>query len=226
MTQSGVICPSAVTVSIRRKLRRTRPFIVSICGDAGSGKTTLLESTLKRISQDYRSGVIVANPKAQRDTARLRGFAHYVAEVPAPQISDKQIRDAFGRGDVAGLEVLFVESIGGPTGCTRVEFGQDVRIAVFSVSGGDDKAAEFPDRVHDADLVLLNKMDLLPHVAFDGEVFRTDARRINPGIALMEVSAAQGAGLDDWERWLRAAIRAHQLRDAEQLVRPPELFLG
>jgi hydrogenase nickel incorporation protein HypB len=93
------------------------------------------------------------------------------------------------------------------------------------VAAGDDKVAQLPHRVATADLILLNKADLLPHVEFDLEAFRADARRINPAIRVIEVSAAQGAGLDEWEKWLRDAIRQHRPRNGRD-SRPSESFIG
>jgi hydrogenase nickel incorporation protein HypB len=97
---------------------------------------------------------------------------------------------------------------------------------VFSVSGGDDKAAEFARGVADADLVLLNKLDLLPHVQFDPRVFESDVRCLNRDVRVLRVSAAHGTGLDQWEHWLREQHRRVPRGPAAEWLEPPEVFLG
>ena len=209
----------------RTSLRASHVFALSLTGSPGAGKTRLLEETLRRLAGDFRTGVIVANPKADRDIERLRALASFVAGIRSAELTAAQVTDVLALRDLHGLDVLFIEALGGIADRAPADLGQDVRVAVFSVAAGDDKAAEFPRRVASADLLLLNKADLLPHVEFDPQAFLADARRVNPTIKVIEVSAAQGAGLDEWEEWLRDAIRRHRPRDGSH-TRPSESFLG
>jgi hydrogenase nickel incorporation protein HypB len=226
MSHGSTIFASDAVERTRRKLREARVFALSLYGNPGSGKTTLLEETLRRIGPDLRAGVIVANPKAERDTQRLRAHARFAVDIHSAELGAAQVVDVLARAEVRGLDVLFIETLGGIADTVPADLGQDVRVAVFSVAAGDDKAAEFPRRVATAGLILLNKMDLLPHVEFDAEAFRADARGINPAVRVIEVSAAGGAGLDQWEKWLRDAIRRYRPKSGSGELRPPEWFLG
>jgi hydrogenase nickel incorporation protein HypB len=226
MNHSGTIFASDAVAAARRKLREARVVAVSLCGSPGSGKTALLEETLRRIGSDMRAGVIVANPKAERDISRLRAHVRFAAEIHSAELSAGPIVDTLAHADLRGLDVLFIETLGGIADTAPADLGQDVRVAIFSVAAGDDKAVEFPRRVATADLLLLNKMDLLPHVKFNPDAFRADARRINPAVEVIEVSAAGGGGLDQWEKWLREAIRRHRTRNGGGEGRPSESFIG
>jgi hydrogenase nickel incorporation protein HypB len=228
MTNNNVIAPPAAAPHVRRRTGQTHVFTLSVCGSPGVGKTTLLEGILRCVAADYRTGVIVGNLKAERDTKRLRALAQVVVDVQSAELEPRQVIRALSHIDVNRLDLLVIESTGGMAVAAPVDYGEEARVAVFSVSGGDDKAAEFPHRVIAADLVVLNKIDLLPHVAFDRAVFRADVRRINPAVPILEVSAAPASGLDQFERWLRASVQQHErvVRSADEFLTPPESFLG
>jgi len=227
MTNETVIPNLGVAAAeVRRRLRDAGVLTISISGGPGAGKTALLEQMLRRLRKDFNVGVIVGNSKAERDLRRLQPAAHFVSGSPAGGLSAAHIRDQLDHGDIADLDVLFVEMGSDYTSLATPDVGQNMRVSVFSVAAGDDKAVAIPHRVKTADLLLLNKMDLLPHVAFDPQVFRADVQRINSAVPVIEVTATRPDGVDPWERWLRAAIAVHRLRGLKQSFRPTEMFLG
>lgn len=211
----------------RRAMRDAHVLGVRLCGDAGAGKTTLLEETLCRLSGRHRAGVIIANPKADRDARQLAARASAVVAVRTAALDASQLHEILCGMHLDALDVLFIETIATlPAAAAPMDLGQDVSAAVFSVSGGDDKAAEFPRGVAGADLVLLNKLDLLPHVRFDTRVFERDVRRLNLDAPVLHVSARHGTGMDRWDSWLRDRLRRVPRRRAAEWREPPELFLG
>src|SRR5687767_3506450 len=118
-----------------------------------------LEQMLRRLRKDFNVGVIVGNPKAERDVIRLQPVAHFVSHVSARGLSAVHVRDQLDHGEIPDLSVLFVEMVRDYAGSATPDVGQHMRVAVFSVATGDDTAVAFPHRVRTADLVLLNKMD-------------------------------------------------------------------
>jgi hydrogenase accessory protein HypB len=132
------------------------------------------------------------------------------------------------------FDVLFIESSSSATFPVDLDLGQDVRVAVFSVSGGDDKAEQSPQLVRESDAVVLTKMDLLPHVPFNLHGFRNDVQRLNPSAQLIEVSSLRAGQIQGWLDWLESRRRQawRQRRDAAEASTAapdepmPEWFFG
>ena len=101
-----------------------------------------------------------------------------------------------------GLEILFLENVGNLVCPTSYDLGEDARAVLLSVTEGEDKPLKYPATFHHADLVLLTKTDLLPYVPFDMEQARENARRVQPGIEILDLSCTTGDGLDRWYAWI------------------------
>ncbi len=222
---AGIDAAGAAT-AVRQRLRDSGVLGVCLSGGAGAGKTALLAQMLARLHRDVKAGVIVVNLTAERDIRRLRSVAQFVHAVRASGVNATHVRNQLDRAPIDDLDVLFIETAAEFSGVATPDLGQDVRVAVFSVAGGDDKAAAFPHRVTAADLVLLNKVDLLPHVTFDLTVFRADVRRINAAVPVLEVAATRADGLDRWEQWVRDAIGRKRSSSSHGATRLTEIFLG
>jgi len=226
MTESNSIKAAEAAELNRMALRSARVVGVTVVGSAGAGKTTLLEATLRRLHERFRAGVVIANPTADRDARRLTARCRAVAAVPVAAMDAARLHEVLSGMNLHDLDLLFIESIVRLGGAGRIDLGENTRVAVFSVAGGDDKAAEFPRTVADADLVLLNKLDLLPHVRFDTRVFENDVRRLNIDAPVLHVSATDGTGMDRWERWLREQLRRARRGPSSDRFEAPEVFLG
>ena len=117
--------------------------------------------------------------------------------------------------DPLPTDVLFIETLGGIAGAPQ--FGQDATVTVLSVTGGDDKAAEYEQLVSHSKIVLLNQIDLSPHVTFNRRRFLGDLHRINPHAKLLELSASTGTGLDPWLQWITDG-RAQKLERSKESI--------
>jgi hydrogenase nickel incorporation protein HypB len=118
------------------------------------------------------------------------------------------VRHALEDVDLTGVDLLFIENVGNLICPVGFDLGQNAKVGLFSLTEGDDKAAKHPYLVTAADLILLNKVDLAPHLTFDRELFEADVRLLNPTVPILGVSATTGEGLSAWLAWLERGIAA------------------
>jgi hydrogenase nickel incorporation protein HypB len=189
----------------RADLERRGIFAVDIIGAPGSGKTALLEATLRALKGRRHPAVLVGDLATRRDGDRLARWCDQVVQISTGQgchLEAGQVRDALKEVDLSKVDLLFIENVGNLICPVGFDLGQAAKVGVFAVTDGDDKAAKHPYLVQAADVLLLNKIDLLPYVPFDRTVFEADVRLLNPAVPILDVSSTTGAGLDAWLDWL------------------------
>ena len=197
----------------RMVLRHAGVFTVGIFGGPGSGKTTLVDAAIERLTPGVRVGVVACDVFSHRDADRIGRRSRQVVQVSTGDggvVNPGHIREALLRLDLKQLDLVLIENVGSLTGLASLDLGQEATMALLSVAGGDDKADKHPDLVRAADVVLLNKTDLLHALPFNLAAFRDDVRRINPTASLFELSTLHGDGIDPWIRWLKSNIAAFQ----------------
>jgi hydrogenase nickel incorporation protein HypB len=201
-----------IAAATRQELARRRIFAIDLIGAPGSGKTALLEATLRALVGHHRPAVLVGDLATRRDGDRLARWCDLVVQISTGQgchLEAGQVRDALAKLDLEGVDLLFVENVGNLICPVGFDLGQNVKVGLFSLTEGDDKAAKHPYLVAEADLILLNKIDLAPHLTFDRAAFEADVRLLNPTVPILEVSATTGQGLDEWIAWTdRGAVAA------------------
>ncbi|MHC4413674.1 MAG: hydrogenase nickel incorporation protein HypB [Planctomycetota bacterium] len=184
---------------------------LNLIGSPGCGKTTLLERTLAAVGGELRVGVLTGDLTTTRDAERLARHCPHVSQINTGQgchLDANQVRQGMSTLPLGELDLLFVENVGNLICPVGFDLGQDVKIGMFSVTDGDDKPAKHPHLVLEAGVLVLNKVDLLPHVPFDMNVFRRDLAALREDVALIEVSAATGAGTDRWLDWISSVVGA------------------
>ena len=193
---------------------------LNLVSSPGSGKTSLLARTLEALREEIPLAVIEGDQQTSRDADRLRATG-----VPAIQINTGKgcHLDAHGVGHaleslaLADGGVLFIENVGNLVCPAGFDLGEAHKVVVLSVTEGEDKPLKYPNMFAAADLLLLNKTDLLPHLDFDMEQCLECARRINPDLVVLQLSARTGEGVAGWLDWLRAERRAVLRRQVEKL---------
>jgi hydrogenase nickel incorporation protein HypB len=214
-TATGLAVPKLeLACANHRRLADAGVFAVNLIGGPGCGKTALLQATVARLLLKRRIGVIAADPQSRIDADRLAALGDQVLQIGTGMyglLTPEQVRSALRRMDLGVLDLLLVENVSSLIGPAQFDLGEDARVAMFSVAAGADKPAKYPDVVRCADVVILNKTDLLAIVPFDIEAFRSNVRRLNPRARVIELSALTGDGLDAWLAWLlaRSACGAH-----------------
>jgi hydrogenase nickel incorporation protein HypB len=198
----------SIADATRTDLEGRRIRAIDLIGAPGSGKTALLEATLRAMQGRTRPAVLVGDLTTRRDGDRLARWCDQVVQISTGQgchLEAHQVRDALRQIRLDAVDVLFIENVGNLICPVGFDLGQAATVGLFSLTEGDDKAAKHPYLVETADLLLLNKIDLAPHLTFDRAAFEADVRLLNPGVPILGVSATTGEGLEAWLAWLEAA---------------------
>jgi hydrogenase nickel incorporation protein HypB len=181
---------------------------LNVVSSPGSGKTTLLVATIELLKAQTPVAVIEGDQQTSNDAERIRATG-----VPALQINTGKgchldahmVGHAIETLRPANGAVLFIENVGNLVCPAAFDLGEAHRVVVLSVTEGEDKPLKYPDMFASADLMLLSKVDLLPHIDFDAKACVANARKVNRRIKVIEVSAKTGTGMAAWIAWLRAA---------------------
>jgi hydrogenase nickel incorporation protein HypB len=193
----------------RQALKDAGVYTIDLIGAPGCGKTALLEATLKHLRNDLEIGVLVGDLTTSRDAQRIARWTQHVVQINTGHgchLDANQVRQGLQQLDLPALDVLVIENVGNLICPVGFDLGQDDKVGMFSVSEGDDKAAKHPYLVHESSVVVLNKLDLLPHVTFDRNLFRNDVQRSKPSVEVMEISVATGQ-VSAWLDWLLGRSR-------------------
>ena len=188
-----------------------RILTLNLLSSPGSGKTTLVERTIKAIDGQYPVAVIEGDQQTELDAERIRRTG-----APALQINTgagchldaHQIHHALDDLQPVNQSLLIIENVGNLVCPSMFDLGEHHKVVVLSVTEGEDKPIKYPHMFHAADVVVYNKIDLLPYVDFDISKSQEYARQLNDKILFFELSAATGEGLPSWLEWLDRQVTA------------------
>jgi len=193
---------------------------LNLVSSPGSGKTSLLARTLEALREEMPLAVIEGDQQTSRDADRLRATGVPTVQVNTGKgchLDAHMVGHALEALALSEGGVLFIENVGNLVCPAGFDLGEAHKVVVLSVTEGEDKPLKYPNMFAAADLLLLNKTDLLPHLDFDVEQCLEYARRINPDLVVLQLSARTGEGLTAWLDWLRAERRAVLRRQVEKL---------
>jgi hydrogenase nickel incorporation protein HypB len=185
-------------------------FALNLVSSPGSGKTTLLVKSINALNGSLPLAVIEGDQQTDNDAARIRATG-----APALQINTGKgchldahmVGQAMQQLGLQDDSLLLIENVGNLVCPASFDLGEAHKVAILSVTEGEDKPLKYPDMFRAADLMLLNKCDLLPYLDFDANLAVENARRVNPGIQVIRVSATGGEGMEEWLEWIRAGCR-------------------
>ena len=197
----------ALAAENRRVLTERGVLAVNLMSSPGSGKTTLLVRTLVDVGAELGMSVVEGDQETLLDAERIGATGARVVQVNTGagcHLDATMLARAMAALAPAPGSVMVVENVGNLVCPALFDLGEAARVVVMSVTEGADKPLKYPHMFRTADLVLLNKVDLLPYVDFDVAACVAAARRARPGVEVLEVSATRGDGLDAWYAWVRA----------------------
>jgi hydrogenase nickel incorporation protein HypB len=203
----------------RRLLADRAVFALNLVSSPGSGKTTLLVRTIQALAGRVEVAVIEGDQQTSLDADRIRATGARAVQVNTGKgchLDAHVVGHAIGKLAPADGSLLMIENVGNLVCPAAFDLGEAHKVVILSVTEGDDKPLKYPDMFHAADLMLVNKVDLLPHVTFDVDAAVGYARRVRPGLPAMRVSATTGEGMAGWLAWLEQGVaQARAARDAD-----------
>ncbi|GAB4259404.1 MAG: hydrogenase nickel incorporation protein HypB [Thermoleophilia bacterium] len=204
--------------AIRALLAEHGVFAANLMSSPGAGKTALLEATLARLGGDLRLAVIEGDIETTADADRLAPYGIPVVQINTGpfggdcHLAAPLVAGALEKMELPGLDALIVENVGNLVCPAEFDIGEDRKVVLLSVTEGEDKPLKYPLMFHEAHVVLVTKIDLLPHLDADLDLIRTNVRKVNPRIPLLPLSARTGEGMEAWLAWLREGVAAKRAR--------------
>ena len=188
---------------------RAETYTINMMSSPGAGKTALLERTLERLRNQLRLGVLEGDVQTTLDADRLARFHIPLVQVNTDpgfggecHLDANMVRSGLGELPLEDIDILIIENVGNLVCPAEFRVGEDVRVMVYSITEGEEKPLKYPLMFRSADLVLVNKVDLLEHLDFDLEQFLGNLDAVNPGVKTILTSARTGQGVDEWCDWL------------------------
>lgn len=191
----------------RQRFDRAGVKVVNLMSGPGAGKTTLLERTIRALGSTLRIGVVEGDIQTSLDAERIEGAGAAAVQINtdgACHLDANMVAAAVSDLDLEALELLVIENVGNLVCPAEFKVGEHAKAMILSLTEGDDKPSKYPLMFKESSVLLINKMDLLPHLDSDPDRIERDARALNPEIQVFRVSCRTGEGLDRWYDWLRA----------------------
>ncbi len=200
-----------LAAEVNRFLSRKGILTLNFLSSPGAGKTTLIEETLRRLRGKANTAVIVGDVQTARDKERFEkaGFAAVQINTEGGcHLTAGMVERALGSLDLVGLDILFIENVGNLVCPAGFQLGEDMKVVLLSTTEGDDKPGKYPSAFFNARVMLVTKIDLLPHTNFNLDAAKRDALKINPSLTVFEVSSLKDEGMGEWLDWLKQALEA------------------
>lgn len=204
--------------SNRRVLEALGVLAVNLVSSPGSGKTTLLCKTIALLHA-APVAVIEGDQQTTNDADRIRATGAPAIQVNTGKgchLDAHMVGHAMDHLRPRPESILFIENVGNLVCPAAFDLGEDAKVAILSVTEGEDKPLKYPDMFTAAKLAILNKLDLAPHCDADLDAYEANLRRVNPEIEILRVSARTGEGMDQWVQWLKQRLAAKARREAAE----------
>jgi len=208
--EQDILAKNNAYAGANRRLWQARGlFAINLVSSPGSGKTTLLVESIRRLAGRQPLAVIEGDQQTSHDAERIRATGAQAIQVNTGKgchLDAHMVGHAFERLDLKEGGLLLIENVGNLVCPAEFDLGEAHKVVILSVTEGEDKPLKYPNMFAASDLMLLTKVDLLPHLTFDVAKCIEYARRVNPKIQVLQVSAKSGEGMDGWLAWLEQGV--------------------
>jgi hydrogenase nickel incorporation protein HypB len=197
----------------RRIFDSTGTLAVNIMSAPGAGKTSLLRQTIKQLGGDLKVAVIEGDIQGTYDAEQIGSLGVPVVQINtggACHLDASMIGEALDQLDLGGIDVLIIENVGNLVCPAEFNVGEHMKVMLLSLSEGHDKPLKYPLMFQESRALIINKMDLRPHVDADPERIIKDSLSLNPSLKIFEVSCKTGEGIAQWTGWLKEAHGGHR----------------
>lgn len=194
---------------ITELLKDKQILLLNLISSPGSGKTTLLERTVGHFKDKYSIAVIEGDITTARDAERLEKYQIPLVVINtdgACHLNSMSIKNALLEFKLDNLDIIFVENVGNLVCPSEFNIGENAKVAILSTAEGDDKPAKYPLLFRESELLILNKIDLIPYTNFKKESFYKDLKKINGDLPVIETSCTKNEGLSKWFEWIEHKI--------------------
>lgn len=189
-------------------------LVINLMSSPGSGKTTILERTIENFKDAAKIGVIEGDLYTDQDAQRIEKKGVKVIQINtegACHLDAGMVGKAYQQIEPNPLDLVFIENVGNLVCPAEFDLGEDFTAVVLSTTEGNDKLRKYPLIFHNARVVLLNKIDLLPYTDFSLDKFNQDLAQINPSAEVFMVSGRTGEGIEEWTQWLLEEVKRKSL---------------
>lgn len=196
----------------RELFAQHRIFVINLVSSPGSGKTSLLERTLEYLRPSIRVAVVEGDVQTDLDARRIAAL-----DVPVVQIvtnggchlEAKLVQDSLPAFDLEKIDLLVIENVGNLVCPANYDLGEAMKVVLVSTTEGDDKPLKYPGMFHNASVMIVNKIDLVPYVNSNPETIKRNALQINPALTIFETSCSTNKGIPEWCEWLKQQTKKH-----------------
>ncbi len=211
----------AFAAANRQRFEQDGVLALNLVSSPGSGKTSLLVRTIAALQGSVPLAVIEGDQQTSLDAERIRETGARAVQINTGKgchLDALRVQQALDELAPAPASLLLIENVGNLVCPAGFDLGEAAKVVILSVTEGEDKPLKYPDMFRAARLMLLNKCDLLPHLRFDVAQAIANARRVNPDIAVLQVAAETGEGMDAWLDWLHGELASVASRREESVT--------
>ena len=195
----------AIAKENRRLFKENGALVLNLMSSPGAGKTTLLEKSISVLKDRVNIGVIEGDIQTELDATRISKEGVEVVQINtggACHLDSNMVHQAIEKLDLSNIDLLFIENVGNLVCPAEFRIGEDMKIMISSITEGDDKPLKYPFMFRESQVLIINKIDLLPYCDCDLKRLKENSLKINSNLNIFEISCKTESGLDSWYNWL------------------------